>query len=224
MALPAAAPQRGGTPIVLGAAVTDSARVIVVCSIVLFTAALGGSGCIAAEPSQVKRWADDHGGTLKGASANGRAERGLARLTESGAIQRRLTVAVLDTDDVGAYCWRSGAIYLTRGLIERLEDDELCAAIAHEAGHLLVDGHMPRAAALDGCRRACGAGEAEDSEIAADLMGRELLRMSAVPEQALTRLLGKLATNPANSSTCRDHLARRIAALGAPRTRTATDG
>ena len=189
------------------------------CAIVFSVIAilLGASGgCATSRPSHVQRWEENHGGRLAGA-AQDRAGRALERIAACGAVQRRLTIAVLDTDDLGAYCWRSGAIYLTRGLVERLDDDELCAAIAHEAGHLLVDGHMPRTAALDGCRRACGAGKEDDAEIAADLMGRELLRMSAVPERALARLLSKLAIDPANTSNCRDHLVRRIEALDAPR-------
>ena len=103
----------------------------------------------------------------------------------------RLTVAVLDTNAVGAFCWPSGAVFVTRGLVDLADDDELCAAIAHEAGHLVADDHLPRAVALDGWRRP----SATDAEIAADLTARELLKRSAVSEQALPRLLGKLAAH-----------------------------
>jgi Zn-dependent protease with chaperone function len=185
--------------------------------VVLLAAAAGVSGCASGGASHVQRWAESRGGTLAAGPEHDRAQAALAPLIACGAIQRPLTVAVLDCDDTGAYCWRSGAVYVTRGLLDRLDDDEVTAAIAHEVGHLLVDGHMPRTAALDGCRSACGAGAQEDSEIAADLLGRELLKMSGVSERALTRLLSKLAANPANTINCRDHLARRIAALDAPR-------
>jgi hypothetical protein len=132
-----------------------------------------------------------------------------------GRVARPLTVSVLDTDDTGAFCWRSGAVYVTRGLVDLLDDDELAAAIAHEVGHLLLDGHTPRAAALDGCRLHPSPNR-EDAETAADFMGRELLKTSAVPDEALPRLLSKLAERPATASTCRDCLARRVARLTSP--------
>ena len=204
---------RVGIPIDLAWAVTFPSHLTI---IVLFTAAAGVGGCGSGDRSDVHRWAESRGGTLMGIHHD-RAQAALAPLTGCGAIQRPVTVAVLDSDDAGAYCWRSGAIYVTRGLLEALEDDELTAAIAHEVGHLLVDGHMPRTAALDGCRTACGVGGQEDSEIAADRMGRELLRVAGVREGALTDLLRKLATQPANTPNCRDHLGHRIAALDASR-------
>jgi hypothetical protein len=122
-----------------------------------------------------------------------------------------LGVSVLDSDDTGAFCWRSGAVFVTRGLVDILDDDELSAAVAHEVGHLLVEGRTPIAAALDGCRF-----HAMDAESAADFAGRELLRRSAVPDAALPRLLNKLAAQPATNSACRECLARRAARLASP--------
>jgi hypothetical protein len=173
------------------------------------------AGC-AAPSSDAQRWAEARGGIVDAGLGLARARAALARIEACGAIERPLTVAVLDSDAPGAYGWRTGTIFVTHGLVDLADDDELAAAIAHEAGHLLVDGHVPRTAALDGCRRACGAGAGEDAEIAADRMGVELLRVSAVPGQALERLLGKLASSPGTTSTCRGHLNRRIAALRAP--------
>jgi hypothetical protein len=174
------------------------------------------SGCAATSPTTIDQWADDYGGVMSGGSQQVRAERALGRLAASGAISRRLRIAVLDTDRPVAFCWRSGSVLVGRGLVELLDDDELCAAVAHEAGHLLVDGHLPGATALDGCRRTSGRCAAEDAEVAADLMGRELLRASSVPEDALARLLNTLALHGTTAPTCRDHLARRMAKLAAP--------
>ncbi|MDQ3439452.1 MAG: M48 family metalloprotease [Planctomycetota bacterium] len=171
-------------------------------------------GCAASPSPQIERWTKDRGGVLAGAPQQ-RADRALARLRASGALNQSLTVSVLNTRSVAAFCWRSGAVFVTRGLLDLLDDDELAAAIAHESGHLLLDGHLPAAAALDGCRRMPGSRVGEEAEMAADLMGRELLRLAGVSEDALPRLLGKLARDPAATAACRNHLSRRIARLNA---------
>jgi Zn-dependent protease with chaperone function len=102
-------------------------------------------------------------------------------------------------------------VFVTRGLIDLVDDDELCAAIAHEAGHLVVDGHLPPPAALDGYRQS----SRQDCEVVADLMARELLKGSRVDELALPRLLKKIATQPAATPASRAQLSQRIAQLSA---------
>lgn len=180
-------------------------------------AGAGGFGCAAAS-SPAQRWVESCGGTVSG-PAQERARSALARLQVNGWLERPLTVTVLRSDRPGAYCWRSGAIFVTQGLIGLLDDDELTAAVAHEAGHLVADGHIPRNAALDGYRRARGTRVASiasvDAEVAADRMGRELLRDSGIPDRSIERLLVKLASTPAMDPRCREHLHLRVAALRA---------
>jgi Zn-dependent protease with chaperone function len=137
-----------------------------------------------------------------------RADNALASLPLSHASQP-LKVVVVDSDEVGAFCWRSGKIVVTRALVDLVDDEELAAAIAHEAGHLLRDGHLQRPAALNGCA------SDRDAETGADLIGRELLRAGGLPHDALARLLQKVAAHSQTTQGCRDHLNRRIARLSA---------
>src|SRR5436853_124813 len=65
-----------------------------------------------------------------------RAEAAVARLT-AGDPQLRVKVHVLATDAVCAFAWPNRTIYVTRGLMDRADDDVLAAALAHEMGHLL---------------------------------------------------------------------------------------
>jgi Zn-dependent protease with chaperone function len=96
---------------------------------------------------------------------------------------------------------------ITRALVDLVDDDELAAAIAHEAGHLLAEGHLQRPAALNGCATD------RDAEISADLLGRQLLRNAGLPQDAVARLLRKVAAHPKTTPACRDHLTRRIVRL-----------
>lgn len=135
-----------------------------------------------------------------------RANTALAALSVSiGA--RDLNVMVLDSNDVGAYCWESGHIVLTRGLMELADDEELIAAIAHEVGHLLAEGHLPRPAALAGCE------PDQDLETQADLVAHQLLQANDLQSDALPRLLEKIAALPRTSPRCREDLNRRVARL-----------
>ena len=175
----------------------------------LLTALLGiGVGCSAGPSNTIDRWAAERGGVLVDARQD-RAERTLARLSVANVTSKRLSIAVLDTSSIGAFSWPSGQVFVTRGLVDLVDDDELCAAIAHEAGHLVVDGHLPPPAALDGYRRS----SRQDCEVTADLMARELLKGSSVDGQALPRLLKKIANQPAASPASRAQLSRRIAQL-----------
>ena len=54
---------------------------------------------------------------------------------------------------VTAYGWRGGNLFLTRGLVDVMDDDELAAAVAHELGHLLGDGHVHSMTSLRGCEQ-----------------------------------------------------------------------
>lgn len=117
----------------------------------------------------------------------------------------RVGLCLLDSPIPGAYAWPSGKIYVTRGLVEILADDELAAAVAHEFGHLLGNGNMPPPASLRGCAKE----KARDEESRADALGVQLLRVSGFDPQAMTWMLAKLAADPSLSEHCRASILQR---------------
>jgi peptidase M48-like protein len=125
------------------------------------------------------------------AEVHARAQAALARLADAGA---GVTVRVLGESDPAAFAWRDGTVFVTRGLVALLSDDELAAALAHELGHLTGRGDgLPGPAA----------------ELLADRIGGEVLRVSGLPPGLMLHMLRKLDPGDA-------HIAARIAALEAP--------
>ena len=106
---------------------------------------------------------------------------GEALLPGAGARWRLTT-----RDEVGAWAWPDGRIEVSQALLDRLDDDELAAALAHELGHLLDGGH------LAGAPRSL-AGEAADIERRADGIGCQLLSRRGVSGEAMIRMLAELA-------------------------------
>jgi Peptidase family M48 len=198
---------RLGTAIVLTSGVTPILRL----PLILLTALT----CGCAGSLNEAQWTSDHGGLIYGPRQQ-RAERALARLKSANGLASNVTVGVLDSDQAGAYSWRRGAIFVTRGLIDAVDDDELTAAIAHEAGHLLLAGQNQRASSLDGCRWSANGCAAEDVEVAADAVASELLRRSTGFADALPRLLNELIEHPLTPANCREHLKHRISKLPSP--------
>src|SRR5437867_8274260 len=81
-------------------------------------------GCAAGTQSRtVNQWVSRQGGVLPG-SRQARAEATAAPLIAC-CNGRRISLQILDTDSVGAFSWASGRIFVTRGLIDRLDDQEL---------------------------------------------------------------------------------------------------
>ena len=121
-------------------------------------------------------------------------------------------VRVLASDVPGGYAWPGGAIFVTRGLLQVVSDDELAAAIAHEMGHLLADEGPPGLVALAGqsaCREGC--------ESKADAMGCLILRVHGRPTDAMASLLAKVKASPMTEPGVRRAIARRIDILHAHR-------
>jgi Peptidase family M48 len=173
-----------------------------VCSLVLPVAA--ASGCTSAADRR-QTWVRQQGGIV-GGERQERAERALRRLPTE-AVQRPLTIAVLDNGVAAAFSWRTGQIFVTRGLIDLVNDDELAAAMAHELGHLLAQGQTHRPTSLNGCATAA------DEELQADLLAIDLLRAADVPSDAMASLLCKVARSPGLLPTCQQGLHQRIAYL-----------
>jgi predicted Zn-dependent protease len=133
------------------------------------------------------QWVRAQGGIETDAASQDRLERAAIRLSR-GHDQLPVRVAVLATDAVSAYSWPDGQIFVTRGLLNRISDDqELAAAIAHELGHLLDDRHVRLALSLRGRENA------DDLEARADAIGASLLEAQHIPRGAMPSLLRKVA-------------------------------
>lgn len=159
-------------------------------------------GCSVAPTAKVDRWAVAQGGCIDG-SARDRATAALARLQINDLPGvTTLSVQVLDSDRPGAYAWPCSRLFVTRGLVELLNADELSAALAHEVGHLTTE-----PSPVDGV--ALASDSHDDCEVAADEAGRKLLTASGLPSSALVTMLQKVADHPRTGSSVRSHLLRR---------------
>jgi predicted Zn-dependent protease len=148
-------------------------------------------GCADASRSR-ETWVQQEGGLVAG-DAQERVERVAKPLTMTCG-GRRVTLRVLDSSTPCAYGWPDGSVFVTRGLLDLLSDEELAAAVAHELGHLLEDGHLHGPMSLQG---KCGE---LDGEERADLRGCELLDAAGLPPEAMARSLRKIARAPGATS------------------------
>lgn len=72
-----------------------------------------------------------------------------------------------------------------------LSQDELCACVAHELGHLIGDGWLNPPAALTGA--GSGGRDGIDAERRADAIGVQVLAERGLPPESLARALRKVA-------------------------------
>ena len=165
------------------------------------------SGCAAA-PCTVQTWASRNGGTLRDARLEERA-RTLAASILHGRTDVRVNVAILKRDDLAAFSWPGGAIFLSRGLLEALDDELLCAAIAHEVAHIAKHRAGQRVAAL---RSASAPLEAEAN---ADRAGVALLVACGLPADAMERMLLRVSADDGLAPRVREDLRRRVELLRA---------
>lgn len=159
-------------------------------------------GC-ASTASQLT-WVRAQGGIVQDA----RLERAQAACSLVGqAADRTVHVNVLDSDAVGAYGWPDGNLFVTRGLVDLVSDQELAAAIAHEMGHLLNDGHLHTVVSLRGC---C---VSPDAEARADSIGVRLLDERGIGRGAMISMLNKVRSSPGVPPSCQQGIGRRIELL-----------
>jgi Zn-dependent protease with chaperone function len=111
---------------------------------------------------------------------------------------------VSDSPNPGAFAWPDGRILVTRGLIDLLNDDELAAAVAHEIGHLLADGHVAGRFSLH------GATGAPNVEARADTLGCQLLAEAGIAPASMAGMLEKLARAPGLTHGQRAAVRKRI--------------
>ena len=162
------------------------------------------AGC-ASEQDSRQVWVRAQGG-LDGGPAQRRLD-GVVPPFVQRCVGGGVAVRVLNSGQPCAYGWNNGEIYLTRGLVALLDDEELLAAVAHELGHFLRDGHVQSVVSLRGC--SSGA----DEESAADRVGVELLRTQGLDAGAMVRMLSKVARVEATPPACRRALQQRIETL-----------
>jgi hypothetical protein len=161
-------------------------------------------GCAASPQAQVvDLWAVRQGGVTTAGTCQTRADSSASPLIAC-CTGRRIRVEVLETDTVGAFSWPSGRVFVTRGLLDHLNDAAVTAAIAHELGHLLSDGHLQ---IIGEELRAC---PDPDREVRADAAGMELLAAAGLSEQPMVTMLKKVEPCIASSEDRRLAFEQRI--------------
>ena len=154
-----------------------------------------GLGCSPA-PSQ-SAWVRANGG-LAGQTHLAKAQAAFALL---GAEKQSIHVSVINSDTAGAYAWPGGDVFVTRGLVDLLDEQELAAALAHEMGHLIADHTANPPSSLHGVSTGNAA------EISADTLGMTLLQKQGMNRDVMISMLRKVrGCNP----TCRNAIQERI--------------
>ncbi len=153
------------------------------------------AGCASA-PLSADVWIADHGGTLQSHDSRQARLDALSQKLIAGCRGRKITVQVLATDIVTANSLWDGHVFVTRGLMNHLDDAEIQAAIAHELGHLVSDRHVQPVASLRGC---C---VDPDQEVRADAVGTELLIAQGLSPSAMISMLRKVQRFGSLSPAC----------------------
>lgn len=151
------------------------ALLVLTLSCVVAVLASGCSSSSLSAKSQWHRWSQRYGGVVDrevAAAEGARATDALASLAPACECWN-VSIRILDHEAVGAFAFRDGSLFVTRGLLSVMDDEELAAAVAHELGHLALEGD-------------------EDSEQQADQWGTALLARVGLPSTAMLRMLRKL--------------------------------
>ena len=163
---------------------------------------LVGVGCSPA-PSQ-SAWIRSQGG-LAGQPQLAKAQAALELLGKDET--RTVHLSILNSDAAGAYAWPGGDVFVTRGLVDLLDQQELAAALAHEMGHLIADRALNPPTSLHGST----GGDA--SEIAADATGVDLLANQGIERDVMISMLRKVSCSATVNPACRKAMQERIAIL-----------
>ena len=165
---------------------------------VLIAACIAGvgilvSGCASelanCQHSKVDAWVARSGGLDGDSSLDRRLQTSFKRLTVARNENSNIECRVLASDSVAAFSWSTGEVFVTRGLMLRMSDDQVCAVIAHELAHLMMDGQLKDPATL-----APGDSAHLDVEAAADLIGCRILSRSGLSSRHMIDMLTKLQT------------------------------
>jgi hypothetical protein len=175
-------------------------------AILFFLTCAGGCGQVACSQSRIGA----NGGLMPPDDAHlCRAQSAFAPLAGASGMSG-LSVDVLASDQPGAFAWPDGRVFVTRGLLDLvMDDDELRAALAHEIGHLLA--HPGPPATVAGMN---GDGDGGlDDEVRADAAAVNLLAKCGISPEPMWRVLDLLSRRGGLSGDARLHLARRIRLL-----------
>jgi predicted Zn-dependent protease len=159
-------------------------------------------------------WVEHQGGVVVD-SHQQRADAAVKRLMACRQPAQRVGVQVLNSETISACVWPNRRIYITRGLMDRLTDDELAAALSHEIGHLLDDGNLRSMVALRGLGPIRGAAAGADHEVQADTLGCGLLESAGIPQAAMITMLEKVRAAHADDPYLREGLDQRLVRLHA---------
>ena len=179
--------------------------------ILLLVGLLGGCGSLAPQGevhnvmSAERLWVKSQGGYSANTIEQQRAET-LCKRMASGLIKTAIHVRIVNSAAIGAWSWPDGDIDIATGLMQRLNNGELCAAIAHEMGHLINDHHVITLAALTGQNTALG------REAAADRTACHILIKHGLPMNDLIKALC-VVRRCCEASSLRASLTRRISLI-----------
>jgi Zn-dependent protease with chaperone function len=172
--------------------------------VLMLSLAVAAAGC---GSTSRKQWVSAQGGVVSD-SRQARVERAAERISSScGLCKSVLRPQVLDRSGPAAYSFKDGSVFVSRGLVDLLDDDELLAAVAHEAGHLINDKHMTGFAALR------GAAVHGDGEHAADQAGCRVLAACGMQPSLMSRMLRKVALSENTPLSIRNAMLDRVTLL-----------
>ena len=171
----------------------------------LLTAATGCAGFSKPMPRGYDRTVQVYGGLCPDQACLDRAQRVLDRLI---GPNQDIQVEIVGTAAPRAFAWSSGHLLVSCGLaMDPANEQLLAAALAHECGHLLDDGHMDHHAPYTLTH-----GRAH-AETRADRIGVQLLARAGYDPAAMAQLLADLETDPDFPPAQRGVLRERIADL-----------
>lgn len=182
----------------------------------LLMAGLCAAGCSAARGRSTgrvgsvgpsARWIAAHGGVI-GAPHQQRLQCVAARLA-SVWDGPNVCAHVLASNAAGAYAFADGRIFVTRGLICRLDDHQLAAVIAHELGHLIDQSQIRSVHSMS----LSGQDNPRDAETRADAAGVALLQAAGLPAYPAMRGMLQILRDAPGNQRFRESLTRRIELL-----------
>ena len=162
-----------------------------------------------------ERWIQEQGGIVADVDVAPRARVAWQAVTRERR-EPRLRLRVLAAPSLSAFAWPSGEIFLTSGLVDALDDDEITAALAHEIGHLEAEALGSAAPGFAGLASRAGSLAAEHR---ADLFGLDLLEARRIPGQAMVDMLRKVHARMVPGCATRAALEDRIRLLEATASR-----
>ena len=178
----------------------------------------------------MKAWVRANGGLSRDPRLEARARAAAGEVLLDAHPEIHVEIALLNRDDLTAFSWPDGRIFLSRRLVADLDEDLLRASLAHEIAHLL---NHRDATARAATRRAAAPRPDDnvaaltspaglfDAEARADRRAVELLTESGTPPDAMHRLLRRVLCDerrvPHLPAAAQHELDRRVELLRASR-------